>query len=204
MVEQMEERARLHLAEEAHAKAQALITELHQGKHVTVHARLLRSGKQIYGYRYDGIRLERSTLLQLLCTETDCPQCQQTQANWKRFQGVPAPVPRPARQDYQFKHLAEEVPISANGRTVFARPAVFQCKTICPIKAHPNATVRKTGWDLFDRGVCIGGGLTTNPETQMLVPLLPTIDIAKSWLSQQPTSQDGDVISEMSSSYCMG
>ena len=187
MIEQMEARARLQLAESENAKARVIIAEIHHNKAVTVCARLLKSGRQILGYSYDGIRLERLTLLQLLCTETDCPHCQKTQANWRSFRGIVSPAPRTVRSSYQFSHLSEEVPVVAGERTVMARPAVFQCKTACTIRAHAPAIVRKLGWDLFDGGAYIGGGLTTHPQTQLLVPLLPTLDVAKNWLHQQAT-----------------
>jgi hypothetical protein len=182
MIEQMEQQACAQLADLASAKGRALVTQTHHGKEVAVHARRLKNGTLLFGYSYDSVRLERSTLAQLMCTDTTCPACQTTQARWKMFRGVAAPVVRSVPQPYQFKHLSQEVPLDCDGRTVIARPAAFQCKTNCPAKVHPPAMVRTTGWDLFDGGTYLGGGLTTHPETQMPVPLLPTLDVAKNWL----------------------
>lgn len=186
MIEQMEARARLQLAGLVNTRAQARITEMHHDKAVTVQARLLKSGKQILGYSYDGIRLERSTLLQLLCTETDCPHCQQTQTNWKTFRGIAAPVPRRVPHSYQFRHLVEDVEIKVAGRTCVARPASFQCRITCPAKAHPPAVVKKTGWDLFAGRTYIAGGLVTNPDTLAQQPALPTIAAATAWFASAP------------------
>jgi hypothetical protein len=185
MIEKMEAQARVQLSKSASVKAQALITDTHQGKIVTVHARLLNNGRSIFGYGFDGVRLERSTLLQLLCTKTECPKCQQTQANWRRFQGIADPVPKKAISVYQFRHLAEEVLLDFENRTIHARPASFQCRTVCPVEVHGHEIVRKTGWDLFEGGAYIGGGLTTNPASKLLEPLLPTIHAAKDWLAQR-------------------
>jgi len=183
MIEQMEAQARLQLSDSIAAKPRACITAVHKGHDVEVHARLLGTGKELFGYSYDGIRLERSVLLQLLCTETVCPQCQRTQANWNAFRGISSVTRRSVQQSYQFKHLVEEVAIEAAGRRCTARPAAFQCRITCPVKAHAPAVVRKTGWDLFEGNRYVAGGLVTNPETLEQESALPTIDAAAAWLA---------------------
>lgn len=185
MIKKMEEQARMQLSKSASGKPQALISDTHQGKMVTVHARVLSNGRHIWGYSFDGVRLERFTLMQLLCPKTECPKCQQTQARWRKFQGIADPVPKKAIPAYQFRHLTEEVLFDFDSRTIHARPASFQCETVCPVEVHGHAVIRKTGWDLFEGGSYIGGGLTTNPASKLLEPLLPTLDAAKDWLAQR-------------------
>lgn len=186
MIERMETQARLQLTPTTAAKPRATVSVEHMGHAVEIHARVLRTGKVLFGYSYDGVRLERSVLLQLLCTETDCPACKQTQANWKSFRGIPAPVPRRIPHNYQFRHLVEDVQIEVAGRSCVARPASFQCRITCPAKAHPPAVVKKSGWDLFVGRTCIAGGLITNPDTQEQQPSLPTIAVATAWFASAP------------------
>lgn len=192
MIEQLEERARLQLAGQTVRRGRACVTENHNGTAVAVHAHQLGNGKIVLGYSFDGIRLDRSALLQLLCSETACPMCQRTQSNWRFFRGMPSPISKPARPkrpNYQFNHLIEEVTIEAHGRTCIARPAIFQCLTPCPVKAHAPAVVRKTGWDLFENGKYVAGGLTRNVETRTIEPMLTTIDAARAWFANKLQSQ---------------
>lgn len=81
--------------------------------------------------------------------------------------------------------LIEEVEIRANGRCCQARPALFRCLTPCPNAAHAAIPMQKTGWDLFEVGRCIAGGVLKNPETGLSVPLLPTLEAAQTWLAAQ-------------------
>ena len=150
MIEMLEGQVKLQLAETAGARPQASASARHKGIAVLVSAHRLRNGKAIFKYSFDGIRLERSILLQLLCPETDCPQCKQTQANWALFRGVLTPARRVVQPSYAFKHLVEELRIEVAGRTCVARPAALQCRIACPVRAHGPAVVRKTGWDLFE------------------------------------------------------
>lgn len=184
MINMLEEQVRLQLAELTGAIPRASANAAHRGIRISVSAHRLRNGKPIFKYSLDGVRLERSLLLQLLCTETDCPECQGTQANWALFRGVLAPSRNAVQQNYAFKHLAEEFSIEVSGRTCVARPAVLQCRIICPLRAHGPAVVRKTGWDLFEGGRYLIGGLVTDPETLEQKPTIPTIEAAKNWLSQ--------------------
>jgi hypothetical protein len=183
MIEQMEAQARHQLAASIAAKPKASVVALHKGHAIEIHLRVLGTSKELFGYSYDGIRLERSVLLQLLCTETACPQCQRTRANWNAFRGISCVTRRVAQSGYQFRHLVEEVSIEAAGRSCVARPAAFQCRISCPAKAHAASVVRRTGWDLFEEGRYVAGGLTTNPKTLEQEPALPTIDVATAWLA---------------------
>lgn len=188
MIDRLEEQVRLQLAELMGPKPRASANAEHRGTRVSVSAYQLRNGKSIFKYSFDGVRLERSLLLQLLCTETDCPQCKVTQAKWAQFRGMLAPSRRVIQPSYAFKHLTEEHHIEVAGRTCVARPAVFQCRISCSAKAHGQAVVRKTGWDLFEGNRYLTGGLITNPETLEQEPTIPTIDAAKNWLARSYAS----------------
>lgn len=188
MIERMESQARAQLATSTAAVPRARVAAEHHGHALEVHARVLDTGKEIFGYRYDGVRLERAVLLQLLCTPTACPRCQQTQANWHAFRGIPRVARQSPPQRYQFSHLVEEVAVAAAGRSCIARPAAFQCRTRCPANVHAPAVVRKTGWDLFEGGRYVAGGLLTHPETHEQEPALATIEAATAWLAA--TSQE--------------
>ncbi len=45
--------------------------------------------------------------------------------------------------------------------------------------------MQKAGWDLFQAGRCIAGGVRKNPETGLSAPLLPTLEAAQSWFANQ-------------------
>ena len=66
---------------------------------VEVVHRVDRNGRRVYDYLCDGARMERRTLLQLLCDESACPHAQATRQRWREFRGDPEPVParRPPR-----------------------------------------------------------------------------------------------------------
>lgn len=183
MIEQMDEQARLLLAESTWKKPQARIAADHNGNAIVVCARLLSGGKMVLGYSYGGVRLRRNVLMQLLCTATACPRCQGTQANWNVFLGIASAKIRTGPQTFQFRHLAEEVVLDVNGRSCAVRPATSQCFTVCPVKVHAPEVVRRAGWDLFEGGKYIAGGLIADPATKMQTPTFPTIEAAKTLLA---------------------
>lgn len=45
--------------------------------------------------------------------------------------------------------------------------------------------MQKAGWDLFQAGRCIAGGVRKNLETGLSAPLLPTLEAAQSWFANQ-------------------
>ena len=185
MIEQMEERASLQLAASTDRRASACISSSLKGGVVEVRTRQLKGGKQVFGYSFCSVRLERSVLLQLLCPEAACPHCKRTQAHWRAFRGQVTPVPPQTRESFQFRHLVEEVTIEEVERTYIARPAVFQCLSPCPVNAHPPMVIRKTGWDVFANGRYLAGGLTTNPDTGMSEPLFATVAAVRTWINKQ-------------------
>lgn len=194
MIEQMEAQARLQLAGSTAAKPKACVAATHKGYTVEILARVLRTGKELIGYSYDGIRLERSVLLQLLCTETVCPQCQLTQKNWRAFRGESTIASPPSPFVFQFRHLAEEVNFELKGISLAARPAALQCLTVCPAGIHSPTIVKRAGWDLFCQGSYLAGGITINADASTSEPMFPSLEDARRWLVSNltATSQTGE------------
>lgn len=185
MIEQMEEQASRELAASTERRASACISLSHRGDVVEIRTRRLKSGKQVFGYSFCSVRLERTVLLQLLCPEATCPHCKRTQAQWRAFRGLVAPTAPKARESFQFRHLIEEVTIEDAGRTCIARPAAFQCLSPCPVNAHPPTVIHRTGWDVFANGRYLAGGLTSNTDTGMSEPMFPTIAAVRTWINKQ-------------------
>lgn len=183
MIKELEQLARLQLNSSKALKPIGIASAMHRGYTIEVRARTLSTGRELMGYSYGGVRLERSVLLQLLCVETTCPHCQQTQANWNSFCGISTEKPKAKQPNLQFRHLVEEQVIQAAGRTCIARPATFQCKSRCPIEVHAPAVVKKHGWDLFEGGQYVAGGLVSDPETNNQAPALPNLEAASKWLT---------------------
>lgn len=182
MIEQMEEQASLQLAGSTGGRATACVSSSHGGNSVKVRTRRLKSGKQIFGYSFCSVRLDRAVLLQLLCPEAACPHCKRTQAQWRAFRGLVAPTTPKTRESCQFRHLVEEVTIEDGGRTFVARPAAFQCLSLCPVKVHPPTVIGRTGWDLFANCRYLAGGLTNNPDTGLLEPMFTAIADVRIWI----------------------
>jgi hypothetical protein len=183
MIKELEQLALLQLNASKALKPIGIASALHRGCTVEVRARALSTGRELLGYSYGGIRLERTVLLQLLSFDTTCPHCQQTQANWNSFCGISKEKPKAKQPSLQFRHLVEEKVIQAAGRTCIARPASFQCKTRCPVDVHAPAVVKKHGWDLFEGGLYVAGGLVSDTETRNQAPALPNLEAATKWLT---------------------
>jgi hypothetical protein len=138
---------------------------LPDGSHqVAVAARIDHQGCRREQFWCDGVRVEKAVLLRLTCPERECPHVQQVQAQWLAFRGrgkvtrrTHAPQPHP---------LMTEVKLRVGPQRASARPARFPCFTPCPHQAHPPLTFDKQGFDLFDNGVCMGGGVTEGPPAR--------------------------------------
>lgn len=183
MIEQLEAQAILQLNMATEPVARIRVTSDCGGYLVEVLLRRMRSGKQVFGYSYAGIKLERSVLLLLICPEVACERNQATQRKWRELQGQPGPRSRQINWTFQFSHLVEDIPVKAGSRACVARPASFQCLTPCPVKAHAPIVMRKTGWDLFEGGKCVAGGLIPSSTTAVLEPMFPTTLAAQAWLT---------------------
>jgi hypothetical protein len=105
----------------------------------------------------DGVRIERHVLLRLTCPEGECPQARAVRTQWAEFNGRAPPKARsdPART----APLIDEVEVVVGHHRCTARPARFPCHTPCPNAAHPPMTIDKSGYDLFEDGTCVGGGV---------------------------------------------
>ncbi|MDD3937982.1 hypothetical protein [Rhodoferax sp.] len=188
MLEQIEASALQQLGDSLNKPDHGSATLSVNGKEVQVRVRRMRSGKVVYGYGYYGVRMERTLLLQLLCSDPDCPQCKQTQSNWRSLHGEPIKVPEHKKKDsYSFKPLFEEAALSSQGRKYIARPAVLSCLTPCPANVHPATILQKQGWDLFDAAGFVAGGQVTDPKTGFGQPLFPSIATVQTWLDHQST-----------------
>jgi hypothetical protein len=185
IVERLEAQVRDALPRVALAGARTAATARCGPHEVEIVHRVDRNGRRVFDYVCDGARMERRTLLQLLCDEAACPQAQATRQRWRAFRGeaepVPAlPAPRPAARS---GHLIDEIPVVAAGHRCAARPASFECLTPCPLRAHPPQVLRKPGWDLFEDGVWVAGGVDRSGGVAR--PRFTTVADAERWLASQ-------------------
>jgi hypothetical protein len=162
----------------ARAKASSTLSTPHGEHTVAVAVRIDPQGRRREQLWCDGVRVERPVLLRLTCPETECPQAIQVRAQWLAYrQGGPAraraddPCPRP---------LMAEVPVAVASQQLVARPARFPCFTPCPHGAHPPLTIDKSGFDLFEHGACLGGGVATVDGVRR--PRLPTLRAAEAFV----------------------
>lgn len=89
-------------------------------------------------------------------------------------------APVPAASAPAAEPLMHEVPVIVGRHHCTARPQRFSCFTPCPHHAHPPMTITKTGYDLFEDGRCLGGGLTVVAGVSR--PRLPTVQAAQAWV----------------------
>lgn len=143
-----------------------------------VTARIDARGRRRVQFAVDGTRVERTVLLKLTCPETDCPQSRAVRAQWATFHGR-APG-RPAAAPPQAEPLMREVPVVVGRHHCVARPQRFACFTPCPHQAHPPMVVDKTGFDLFEQGQYLGGGLTQHGG--VCRPRLPSVAAAEAYV----------------------
>jgi hypothetical protein len=161
------------------------------GHRIEVVLRVDRHGNRVYTYMCDGARMARLTLAMLLCPETACPRGQQVKSRWREFTGQPSPRTRHQPQTLQVRPLIEEVVVESAGHRCTARPASFECLTPCPVGAHGPELMRKAGWDLFEDGVWIAGGLQKEPRSGYAEPTFATPADAAGWLSDQQVKAYG-------------
>ncbi|MBK6866147.1 MAG: hypothetical protein IPG91_22870 [Ideonella sp.] len=157
VIEQLEAQVRVELPDNARAGARVRVAAVHEGQEIEVVYRVDRNGKRVFNYYCAGVRMERRTLLMLLCSEGACPKAQEVQQRWRAFNGH---ADRPARSrvaPLRVLPLMEEVPVEAAGHRCVARPASFECLTSVPgwrTCARTAAQARLgpvRGWGL-DRG----------------------------------------------------
>jgi hypothetical protein len=126
----------------------------------------------------DDVPVERHVLLRLTCKEAECPQVIAVRAQWLACHGptpvdtqVPRPCPRP---------LMKEVAVVVGHQHFVARPGRFPCFTPCPHGAHPPLRIDKSGFDLFEDGACLGGGVAK--VGGVLQPRIPTVRAAEAFV----------------------
>ncbi len=159
-----------------------------QAHEVAAEARIDAQGRRRERWYCDGVRLQRHELMRLTCAETECPQAMALREQWAAFCGRRAgsdarPAPLPAhtvRPLITVRPLMREVPINAAGYRCVARPASFRCFTPCPNGAHPALWIAKQGYDLFEEGRCIGGGLRSAGGISR--PHLPSLQAVEAYL----------------------
>ena len=187
VIDEQEARVRGRLPLDARAGTRVSATEAQQGHEIEVVYRIDRKGQRIINYFCDGARMPRATLLTLLCPEAACAEAKAVRHLWHLFIGKPerrAPARvlplRPAP-------LMEESPIECAGHRCVARPASFECLTSCPMSAHEPHVMRKAGWDLFEDGVWIAGGLCVDNHQGASRPRFESLADAQQWLAVHRT-----------------
>ena len=185
MIEHLENEVRDELEASRQGQKRAVAVMHVNGDRIEVLGRVGPSGAIRLGYSYCGVRMERKTLLTLVCREHYCPGRVASLPKWRQHQGIVIPAAPPPRFQPMARPLFEEVEIRANGRSCQARPASFRCLTPCPHAAHAAIPMQKAGWDVFDAGRCIAGGVLKNPETGLSEPMLPTLEAAQAWFAAQ-------------------
>ncbi|WP_144289924.1 hypothetical protein [Ideonella sp. A 288] len=159
-------------------KGRSVVTTPGGEHHIAAAARIDVQGRRREQFWCDDVRVEHAVWLRLTCTEGECPHATQVRAQWAAFRrrnGAAArSAPTPPRP------LMAEVAVHLGPQRFIARPACFPCYTPCPNGAHPPMTLDKTGFDLFDDGSCLGGGVTQSGGVQR--PRLPTVRAAEAYL----------------------
>ena len=178
VVDELEARVRGRLPLDARTGTRACAAEAVRGHVVEVVYRIDRKGQRVINHFCDGARMPRATLLTLLCPEAACPQAQVVRDQWQRFIGTPL---RPAP-------LMEELPVDGAGHHCMARPASFECLTPCPMGAHEPLVMHKSGWDLFEDGTWIAGGLCIDNQRGASRPRFESIADAQQWLAAHRAS----------------
>jgi hypothetical protein len=161
-------------------RASSRITTSRGCHEVAVDVRIDRKGRRREQYFCDGARVPGHVLLRLTCAEAECAHARMVRSQWDAFQGRPAAAPgRPAGRQ-PAEPLMREVPLSVAGHDCVARPATFRCFTRCPNHAHPPMWVEKSGYDLFENGTCLGGGIVHSAGTDR--PRISNIMEAEAYL----------------------
>lgn len=145
---------------------------------VAVAARIDARGQRRVQFWCDELRVERAVLLRLTCQESECPHVVEVRAQWLAFHrrgALTAVRPKPGPQP-----LMADIPVSVGRHHLVARPARFPCFTPCPYGAHPPLAIDKTGFDLFEEGVCVGGGVIELGG--VLRPRIPSVRAAEAFV----------------------
>lgn len=159
-------------------KLAAMLTTPDSVHQVAAAARIDTQGRRREQFWCDGLRVDLAVLLRLTCTERECPHATQVRAQWAAFHRRDGAATRPAAAPPQ--PLMAEVVVTVGRQRCTARPARFPCFTPCPNGAHPPMTIEKRGFDLFDDGSCLGGGVMESRGVRR--PRIPTVRAAEAYL----------------------
>jgi len=124
---------------------------------VAVAARIDHRGLRREQFWCDSTRVPQPVLLRLTCAEAECPHAIAVRAQWQAHHRR-----NPANESTDLhgpQPLMQETAVNIVGQQIVARPARFPCLTPCPHEAHPPLTINKTGFDLFEDGRCVVGGV---------------------------------------------
>jgi hypothetical protein len=149
------------------------------GRHtVAIAARIDIDGHRREQFWCDDVPVERHVLLRLTCEEAECPQVIAVRAQWLACHG---PTPADAKVEALCpRPLMTEVPVVVGRQHFVARPGRFPCFTPCPHGAHPPLRIDKSGFDLFEDGTCLGGGVAK--VGRVLRPRIPTVRAAEAFV----------------------
>jgi len=150
--------------------------------------RIDRKGQRVINYFCDGARMSRATLLMLMCRETACPQVQAVRLQWRSFIGKPERPATARVTPLRPAPLMVEVAVEGAGHHCVARPAPFECLTPCPLGAHAPQVLHKTGWDLFEDGTWVAGGLCVDNREGSSRPRFESPAEAQQWLATHRAS----------------
>ena len=160
------------------ARGEARVSTANGSHEVAVAVRIDARGCRREQYWCDGVRLERHVLLRLTCPETECPHALAVRQQWLSFHRR-APARRVAARPLPAPPVDDQ-PLGTGTAPVVARAARFPCFTPCPHGAHPPLTIHKTGYDLFEAGACLGGGVTEVGGVRR--PRLPSLPAAEAFV----------------------
>lgn len=180
LLAQIEHEVPEHAAAGTRATRHARVSVPGATHELTVNARIDGQGRRRLQFLCDGARVERAVLLRLTCPEQECPQASGVRAQWQAWRRGSAVSASPRATPPAPAPLMQEQPLRVGRHHCTARPARFACFTPCPHDAHPPMTLHKTGYDLFEDGRCLGGGLVQVDGVAR--PRLPTLRAAEAYV----------------------
>ena len=182
-IDGLEARVRSRMPLDARVGTRVRAAEVRDGHEIEVIYRIDRKGQRRISYFCDGARMSRATLLMLLCPEAACPQAQAVRLRWRLFIGEPQRRAPERVMPLRPAPLMVEVPVDGAGHHCMARPASFECLTRCPMDAHAPAVLHKTGWDVFEQGTWVAGGLRIDERDSTCRPRFESLADVKQWLA---------------------
>lgn len=159
---------------------------------VRVAARIDPQGRRRETCLLDGIRVARSELLRLTCPQQDCPHARGVRQQWQAFHRRRAGLPDMAPADLDqrdgrgvartepSKDAAAVHHFSVAGQLYEAVASHFRCVLRCPHDAHGPMQLDLPGYDLYEKGRYLAGGLVHQGDQSR--PRLPTPQAAEAYV----------------------